>query len=79
MNNQIKLELQSVIDNFSIINEWCKESADILKRTCELYKYDKQKLQSIAPNLYVWRAYMSLKNEVATMRQIDDLIKNYFE
>jgi RNA processing factor Prp31 len=53
MRKEIKADIQSVIDNFSIINEWCKESADMLKRTCELYKYDKQKLQSIAPNLYV--------------------------
>jgi hypothetical protein len=79
MRNEIKADIQSVIDNFSIINEWCKESADILKRTCELYKYDKQKLQSILPTLYIYRGYCSVKNEVATMRQIDDLIKNYFE
>jgi hypothetical protein len=79
MRKENKAEIDSFIDNLSIIDEWCKESADILKRTCEAYKYDKQKLQSIAPNLYVWRAYSSLKNEVATMRQIDDLIKNYFE
>jgi hypothetical protein len=79
MKKELISDIQGVVNNFSIIDEWCKESAEILKRTCEAYKYDKQKLQSIAPNLYVWRAYCSLKNEVATMRQIDDLIKNYFE
>jgi hypothetical protein len=79
MDQNLKSQFESVIDNFSIIDDTCKDSAKAIKRTCDAHKYDKQKLQSIAPNLYVWRAYSSLKNEVATMRQIDDLIKNYFE
>jgi hypothetical protein len=79
MRKEIKADIQSVIDSFSIIDDTCKDSAKAIKRTCDAHKYDKQKLQSIAPNLYVWRAYSSLKNEVATMRQIDDLIKKYFE
>jgi len=78
MKKELISDIQGVVNNFSIIDEWCKESAEILKRTCEAYKYDKQKLQIIAPNLYVWRAYCSLKNEVATMQQIDELIKNHF-
>jgi hypothetical protein len=79
MDQNLKSQFESVIDSFSIIDDTCKDSAKAIKRTCDAHKYDKQKLQSIAPNLYVWRAYSSLKNEVATMRQIDDLIKNYFE